>query len=260
MCCCYLILWAGLGCNWCVYIPHHKYLIKLHSSPWFSDVCAAAIVHIKHFFCLYQQSQSFNFKVKFRQVSNHCKRVLEAAEFVYSNKTKKVIFSQELGYYNFRWFANSVLNRDKCAICPPFNIPEVLYSASDKAKLLLNNFCQNYNLDDTGSPYLIFLLGLIQNWICNIYITPSLVNKIITNFDLLKVFGPDCVLVVILKKFEPQTSYILGELLKICLQESCFPDCWRVSSVISVFKNVQDKSMDKSNSPISLLSVINKIF
>ena len=33
-----------------VYIPHHKYQVKPHSSPWFSAACAAAIVHRNHFF------------------------------------------------------------------------------------------------------------------------------------------------------------------------------------------------------------------
>ena len=28
-----------------VYIPHRKYQIKPHSSPWFSAICAAVIVH-----------------------------------------------------------------------------------------------------------------------------------------------------------------------------------------------------------------------
>ena len=32
-----------------VYIPHGKYQVKPHSSPWFSAPCAAAIVHRNHF-------------------------------------------------------------------------------------------------------------------------------------------------------------------------------------------------------------------
>ena len=33
-----------------VYIPHHKYQVKPHSSPWFSAACATAIVHRNHSF------------------------------------------------------------------------------------------------------------------------------------------------------------------------------------------------------------------
>ena len=78
-----------------VYIPHCKYQVKPHSSPWFSAACAAAIVHRNHFFRLYQREKSDS-KVKFRQASNCCKRVLEAAKLLYAAKTKEFITSQKL--------------------------------------------------------------------------------------------------------------------------------------------------------------------
>ena len=60
--------WVQVGID--VYIPHRKYQVKPHSSPWFSATCAAAIVHRNHFFRLYQQNKSSESKVKFRQASN----------------------------------------------------------------------------------------------------------------------------------------------------------------------------------------------
>ena len=42
--------WVQVGID--LYISHHKYQVKLHSSPWFSAACAAAIVHRNHFFLL----------------------------------------------------------------------------------------------------------------------------------------------------------------------------------------------------------------
>ena len=43
---------------------------------------------------------------------------------------------------------------------------------------------------------------------------------------------------VILKNCEPELSYILAELFNMCLKDSCFPGCWKVSSVVPVFKNL----------------------
>ena len=40
--------WVQVGID--VYIPHRKYQVKPHSSPWFSAACAAAIVHRNIFF------------------------------------------------------------------------------------------------------------------------------------------------------------------------------------------------------------------
>ena len=46
----------------------------------------------------------------------------------------------------------------------------------------------------------------------------------------------------------------------ICLKESCFPDCWKVSLLVPVFMNVGERSTAKSYRPVSLLSVISKVF
>ena len=77
-----------------VYIPHQKYQVKPHSSPWFSADCAAAIVNKNHFFHLYQKDKSSGSKVKFRQASNCCRRVLEAAKLAYANKTRVYHFPE----------------------------------------------------------------------------------------------------------------------------------------------------------------------
>ena len=41
-----------------IYIPHKKYQLKLHSSPYFSAACAAVVVHKNQFFRLYQKEIS----------------------------------------------------------------------------------------------------------------------------------------------------------------------------------------------------------
>ena len=87
-----------------------------------------------------------------------------------------------------------------------------------------------------------------------------MVKKVIVNLDLSKVSGPDCIPVVVLKNCEPKLSYILGDLFNKCLKESCFTDCWKVSSVFPVFKNVGERSRARSNCPVSLLLVVSKVF
>ena len=62
------------------------------------------------------------------------------------------------------------------------------------------------------------------------------------------------------KELEPELSYILAELFNKFLKESCFPDCWKVSSMVPVFKNVGERSTAKKYRPVSLLSVVSKVF
>ena len=175
---------ASEFCQWVqveidVYIPHGKYQVKPHSCPWFSAACAAAIAHRNHFFRLYQKDKSSDSKVKFRQASNRCKKVLEAAKLAYANKTKESITSQKLGFRNFWRIANSVLNQGKSAIPPLFNSPEVLSSASDKAKFA-ENFSKNFDLDDSGIS-LPVMPPRTNLKLHNITVTPKMVKKDIMN-------------------------------------------------------------------------------
>ena len=87
-----------------------------------------------------------------------------------------------------------------------------------------------------------------------------MVRKVEMNLDLSKASGPDCIPVVVLKNCGPELYYILAELFNKCLKESCFPDCWKVSSVVPLFKNVGESSTAKNYRPVSLLSVVSKIF
>ena len=65
---------------------------------------------------------------------------------------------------------------------------------------------------------------------------------------------------VALKNCEPLLSFILAELFNKCLKESCFPDCSKLSSVVSVFNNVGERSTIKNYPPVNLLSVVSKVF
>ena len=135
----------------------------------------------------------------------------------------------------------------------------MLCSASDKAKFFAKNFSKNSNLDDSGISLPVFPSGANRK-MHNISVTPKMVKKVITNLDSSKAPGPDCILVVVLKNCKPERSYILAERLNMCLKESCFPYYWKVSSVVSIFKNVGESSAAKNYRHFDLLSVVSKVF
>ena len=134
----------------------------------------------------------------------------------------------------------------------------MLSSASDKAKLFAENFSKNSYLDESGIS--LFFLPLRTNLkLLNISVTPRMVKKVITNLDLLKTSGLDCILVVVPKNCEPDLSDILAELFNKCLKECCFPDRWKVS-LVPVVKNVWGRSTAKNYHPVSLFFVVSKVF
>ena len=134
----------------------------------------------------------------------------------------------------------------------------MLSSGSDKEKLFAENFSQNSNLADSGISLLVFS-SRTNLKLHNISVTPKMVKKVIMNLDLSKAPGPDCTPVVVLKNIEPERSYRLAELLNKCLMESCFPDYWKVSSVVPIFNNVGKRSTAKNYHPVSLLSIVSSL-
>ena len=119
------------------------------------------------------------------------------------------------------------------------------------------NFSKNSNLDDCGISLPVFP-SRTNLKLHNISITPKMVEKVIMNLNSSKASGLDCIPVVVLKNCEPELSYIPAELFNMCMKESCFPDCCKVPLVVSVFKNVGNRSTAKNYCPVSLLSVVVK--
>ena len=135
----------------------------------------------------------------------------------------------------------------------------MLSSASDKATLFVENFSKNSNLDDSGISLTVFP-SRTNLKLHAIFVTPKMVKKVIMKLDLSKTSGADCIPVVVLKNCEPELSPILAELLNKCLKQSCFPDWWKVSLVVPIFKNVGGRSTPTIYCSVSLLSVVCKVF
>ena len=129
-----------------------------------------------------------------------------------------------------------------------FNGSELLSWASDEAKSLPKYFSKKSNLEGSGTPSPVFS-SRPKLKLCNISVTLKIVKKVIMNLDLSKASGPDCIPVVVLKSCEPELSYILADIFNKCLKESCFPDCWKVLSVVPVFMNVGERSTAKNYLP-----------
>ena len=65
-----------------------------------------------------------------------------------------------------------------------------------------------------------------------------MVKKVKMNLDLSKASCPESVPVVVLENCEQELCSILAELFNKFRKEPCFPECWKVSLVVPVFRNV----------------------
>ena len=241
-----------------LYIHHEKYQVEPHSSSWFSAACAAAIAHRNHVFRLYQKDKSSESKVKFSQASNRCKGFLKLPNLHMLIKQNSPSLPRNFAQ-DFWQIANSVLTKVNllCHLYSPVRRCCLLHLI--KQNCFSENFSKNADLDDSGISLLVFPWRTNLK-LHNISVTPKKVKRVIMNLDFSKASGTDCIPVVVLKNCEPELFYILAVLSNKCVKGSCFPDCWKVSSVVPVFQNVGERAMAKNYRPDSLLSVVSKFF
>ena len=199
-------------CNWVqigidLYISYRKYQVKPHSSPWFSFafMLLPQFIEITFFVCT-NRINLLNLKYSLDRLVIIAKGFLKLPILAY--KTKESITSQKIGSWDFWQIAESVLNKGKSTIPSLFNGPEVVYSASDTA-VFAKNFSKNSNLDNLGIPCRTNLK------LHNIYVTPKMVIKVITNLDSSKASSPDCIPVVVLKYCEPELPHILAQCIYV---------------------------------------------
>ena len=249
--------WIQTGID--AFVPHRKYQLKSHSSPWFSPACAAAIAHRNHFFHLFRRDNSVENKRLFSASRRRCRNILRNAKNNYQQSVKTKISTQRLGSRDFWKIFNSISNKGKSAIPPLFDGLNVITSAKDKAELLARSFASNCSLP-TSDHILPEFPPRCNNILDDVHITPSKVSKIISQLDVSTASGPDHIPVTVLKHCSPELSSILSKLFNKCITQSCFPSCWKCASVVPIFKNSGDRSNPLNYRPISLLSVISKVF
>ena len=87
-----------------------------------------------------------------------------------------------------------------------------------------------------------------------------MVSHAIYDLDASKVICPNRIQAIVLKMCSPELSSVLAKPYNKCLAESCFPACWKSSSVVPVFKNDGNRSDPGKYHPISILPIISKPF
>ena len=152
-----------------------------------------------------------------------------------------------------------MLNKETAPIPPLFNGPEVITSAKDKAELFAQIFAANSNVNDEGVPLPDFDTRTDVE-LKSVDFSVKKIASIISKLDASKATGPDGIPIILLQKCSPELSPVLAKLFRKCFSESCFPSCWKRPSVIPVFKNSGERSSPSNYRPISILTVISKVF
>jgi len=104
------------------FVPHRKYQVRPHSSPWFSPACAAAIAHRNYLFHLFRRDNSIEDERYFTDARNHCKTIHLNAKKNYQESVKTKISTQKLDSRDIWKIFNSVSNKGKSTIPSLFTL------------------------------------------------------------------------------------------------------------------------------------------
>ena len=101
---------------------------------------------------------------------------------------------------------------------------------------------------------------IVDSESCKIDMSSEVIEKIINSFDNGKAAGVDNVYIEILKEGSELISQILHMLFKVCYKYAIIPDEWKIANTIPVYKK-KGKIEDITNyRPISVTSVIRKVY
>ena len=151
-------------------------MVKPHSS-----VLLLYFIEIT-FFIFTSRVNLLNLKKSSGRLVIIAKVLLKLQNFSMLIKQKSPSLSKKLGSCDFWRIANRVFNKSKFATTGLFNDPDMLSSATDKAKLFAKNFSKNSSINGSCISLPVFpsRANLILN---NISVTPRMVKKVITNLD-----------------------------------------------------------------------------
>ena len=140
------------------------------------------------------------------------------------------------------------------------NNQQYVTSSKDKAVLFNNYFLSHSSIDDSDANLPDNNIGIhIDNKLENITITEQEVSDIICSLDVHKSTGHDGISARLLKEARLEITPSLTTLYNFCLANNRFPNEWKKSNVLPLFKN-GTKDICSNYRPVSILPVISKIF
>ena len=243
-----------------VYVPSRTFQQKPHSQPWFTAECAAAICQRNFFFHRYHRDRTARNLSSFKAARRKCRQVILHAKECYSKHVRQSITTQKLGSKDFWRICNSVLKRNKSSLSSlSLGSDNMVVSSADKAELLCHEFAKNSSLNDENKSPPSFPSRTAAT-LSSVSITVRQVRRILKCLDASKSSGPDGIPVIVLKECAPELAPVFSKLFRKCLAAGEYPSCWKVASVVPIPKKGCDSSQPSSYRPISLLSVIGKVF
>ena len=241
-------------------IPNKLLTVKPHEPCWLSTEIKRQIRQRKR---AYRKAKSTNSLVhweKFRHIRNKTIQLIRKSKETYYNNLANKLKSRNLSQKDWWKTLKAFISSDSKPSVPPLvNNDHLLTDSEQKANLLNDFFVSQSSLDDSNiEPPLVHTNNSAPSLVPEL-ITPEQVKSVLKSLPSGKASGPDLINNCILSKTSNEISEPLCNLFNSCMSSKVFPRIWKEAYVTAVFKK-GDPSIVNNYRPISLLSVIGKVF
>ena len=242
------------------HVPHRTYTTKPTDQPWFGYRCRVA-AEVKYSAWLrYKRNPSRRNKVLHRAA---CKRMVVTCKWAtrkWEEDLRRKLRGPGVG--NKTWWS---LVKDKQGTSRQDSIPPltkkdgtVATSSKEKAQLLASLFADKMKVDAPRQPP-PHLQQQCEETVTKVVVRQEQVKLLLRGLDVQKATGPDDISPRVLKKCADELSGPLTTVFTACLGENTWPSVWKEARVVPVHKK-SSRSDPKNYRPISLLSVVGKVF
>lgn len=126
------------------------------------------------------------------------------------------------------------------------------------ANMFASHFSSVHNSTNSDPDY-TNLFPPDENQECLFTIDPTLVHSILSNLDIHKGAGCDSIPNIFLKKCAHNLFKPLTELFQMSLNQGVFPDLWKETRILPIFKK-DDPNNVSNYRPIAILNAVEKVF
>ncbi|XP_063875034.1 uncharacterized protein LOC135108190 [Scylla paramamosain] len=242
------------------HVPHREFVARPTDQPWFGYRCRVAAEAKYSAWLRYKQNPTRRNKDLHRAA---CKRMVTTCQWAigrWEEDLRRQLGGPGVG--NKTWWSlvkgRQGLNHQDTV--PPLTRPDgmVATSSKDKAQLLATLYAGKMEVDDPErSPPL--LEQQCRETVTKVAVTQGLVERLLQGLDVQKATGPDNISPHVLKQCARELAVPLTTVFSACLRENTWPLVWKEARVVPVHKR-SSRSDPKNYRPISLLSVVGKVF
>lgn len=242
------------------HVPSRVYGTRPTDQPWFGYRCRVAADSKYKAWVRLKRHPTWRNKVLHKEACKNMKCTVKWAISKWESDVKRKLRGNEVG--SKQWWS---LIKEKQGTLTQERIPilkradgSLATNSQEKAELLADLFSAKMTIGEPNRPPPA-LPRLCSDRLQHIDITEGRVYKLLKSINTKKAIGPDNTSPHVLKRCARELALPLKLLFSSCLHSKEWPTLWKQARVTPVHKK-NDKSNPTNYRPISLLSVISKIF